>query len=136
MSDANFDPYHQWLGIPPDEQPANHYRLLGLELFEADRDVVESVSLEQIAHIRTFAIGANSERSQLLLNELSAARVTLLNAVQKAEYDQELRQQLNIAPPPVEVISETTQQTLTAPTPEHEAPPEAPNTVLRPPQTR
>ena len=23
------DPYHKWLGIPPHEQPANHYRLLG-----------------------------------------------------------------------------------------------------------
>ena len=95
MSDPDFDPYHEWLGIPPDEQPANHYRLLGLELFEADRDMIESVSLQQIAHVRTFAIGENSETSQLLLNELSAARVTLLNAVQKADYDQELRQQLS-----------------------------------------
>lgn len=25
---APFDPYHRWLGIPPSEQPANHYRLL------------------------------------------------------------------------------------------------------------
>ena len=121
MSDANFDPYHEWLGIPPDEQPANHYRLLGLELFEDDRGVIESVSLEQIAHIRTFAIGANSEQSQLLLNELSAARVTLLNLAQKAEYDQDLRQQLNIAPPPVDVISESTQQTVNTPTVEDEA---------------
>ena len=24
-----FDPYHIWLGIPPEEQPPNHYRLLG-----------------------------------------------------------------------------------------------------------
>jgi formylglycine-generating enzyme required for sulfatase activity len=95
MSNPNFDPYHEWLGIPPEEQPANHYRLLGLELFETDRGVIESVSLKQIAHVRTFAIGTNSEASQLLLNELSAARVTLLNAVQKAEYDQELRQQLS-----------------------------------------
>ena len=55
MSDPNFDPYHKWLGIPPDEQPANHYRLLGLELFESDRDVIDSASLEQIAHIRTWA---------------------------------------------------------------------------------
>jgi len=23
-----FDPYHKWLGIPPAEQPLNHYRLL------------------------------------------------------------------------------------------------------------
>ena len=95
MFDGNFDPYHEWLGIPADEQPANHYRLLGLELFEEDRDVIDSVSLEQIAHIRTFAIGAHSEQSQSLLNELSAARLALLNAVQKADYDQELRQQLS-----------------------------------------
>jgi hypothetical protein len=25
-----FDPYHRWLGIPPQEQPPNHYRLLAL----------------------------------------------------------------------------------------------------------
>ena len=24
----DFNPYHVWLGIPPEEQPANHYRLL------------------------------------------------------------------------------------------------------------
>lgn len=23
-----FDPYHKWLGIPPKDQPPNHYRLL------------------------------------------------------------------------------------------------------------
>ncbi|MDB4532797.1 SUMF1/EgtB/PvdO family nonheme iron enzyme [bacterium] len=135
MSNPDFDPYHEWLGIPPEEQPANHYRLLGLELFEADRGVIEAVSLEQIAHVRTFAIGANSEQSQLLLNELSAARVTLLNLAQKAEYDQDLRQQLNIAPPPVEVISESTQQTVNTPTQKHEPPPEEPNTVQRAPAT-
>jgi hypothetical protein len=31
-----FDPYHRWLGIPPNQQPANLYRLLGIELFESD----------------------------------------------------------------------------------------------------
>ena len=25
-----FNPYYVWLGIPPDEQPANYYRLLGI----------------------------------------------------------------------------------------------------------
>ena len=32
---APFDPYYRWLGIPPGEQPPNHYRLLGVQLFEA-----------------------------------------------------------------------------------------------------
>ena len=40
MSNPDFDPYHEWLGIPPDEQPANHYRLLGLELFEEDGKIL------------------------------------------------------------------------------------------------
>ena len=26
-----FDPYHQWLGIPPEQQPPDHYALLGLK---------------------------------------------------------------------------------------------------------
>ena len=35
-----FDPYHEWLGIPPEEQPPNHYRLLGIPLFEPDPQVI------------------------------------------------------------------------------------------------
>ena len=29
------DPYHVWLGIPPEEQPPNHYRLLGIASLRA-----------------------------------------------------------------------------------------------------
>ena len=31
--DEQFDPYHKWLGIPPEEQPPNYYRLLGVALW-------------------------------------------------------------------------------------------------------
>ncbi len=34
-------PYHKWLGIPEDEQPPNHYRLLSVPQFEPDADVIE-----------------------------------------------------------------------------------------------
>jgi hypothetical protein len=34
--DEQFDAYHRCLGIPPKDQPPNHYRLLGLELFESE----------------------------------------------------------------------------------------------------
>lgn len=34
-----FDPYHRWLGIPPKHQPADHYRLLGIDRFEDDPEV-------------------------------------------------------------------------------------------------
>ncbi len=45
MPDPPFDPYHKWLGIPAKDQPANHYRLLGLDLFEADAEVIESAAM-------------------------------------------------------------------------------------------
>jgi hypothetical protein len=42
MGDA-FDPYYAWLSIPPKDQPPHYYRLLGLELFEPNPDVIERV---------------------------------------------------------------------------------------------
>ena len=38
----SFDPYHKWLGIPPQDQPPHYYRLLGIELFESDPDVISN----------------------------------------------------------------------------------------------
>jgi len=48
----DFDPYYQWLGIPPKHQPADHYRLLGVEQFEANTDVIGDAAERQIAHVR------------------------------------------------------------------------------------
>ena len=93
MSEA-FDPYRKWLGIPPSQQPPHHYRLLGIELFEADADAIANAADRQMAHIRTFQAGPHSALSQKLLNELSAARICLLNSQQKEAYDDSLRAQL------------------------------------------
>jgi hypothetical protein len=86
-----FDPYRRWLGITAAEQPADHYRLLGLARFEADADVIESGADRQMAHVQRHKIGAHSAASQQVLNELAAARIVLLNPVKKAAYDQALR---------------------------------------------
>lgn len=51
----NFDAYYKWLGIPPEEQPPHHYRLLGIRLFEADADVIDAAADRQMAHLQTFA---------------------------------------------------------------------------------
>lgn len=90
MSNA-FDPYHTWLGIAPSEQPPNHYRLLGIALYESDPDVISNAADRQMAHIRTFQSGKYSKESQKILNELSAARVLLLDPKKHAEYDAKLR---------------------------------------------
>jgi hypothetical protein len=85
-----FDPYRKWLGIPPEEQPPNHYRLLGIALYEHDPDVISNAADRQMAHVRTFQSGKRSPLSQALLNELSAARICLLNPSSKQQYDDKL----------------------------------------------
>lgn len=102
-----FDPYHTWLGIAPSEQPPNHYRLLGIALFEESRDVISNAADRQMAHIRTFQGGKHAAESQKLLNELSAARVTLLDPKKRADYDAKLRAAMYppapVTPPPYQM---------------------------------
>jgi hypothetical protein len=91
MSDT-FDPYYTWLGIPPEDQPASHYRLLGLKDFEANLDVITNAADQRMGHLRTLQTGKKGAISQQLLNEVSAAASTLLVPEKKAAYDQLLRQ--------------------------------------------
>ena len=102
-----FDPYHEWLGIPPKYQPPDHYRLLGIESFEDNPNVIERAADRQMSHMRTFQTGKNSKLSQKLLNELSAAKICLLSADKKGEYDERLRAALdspNDEPATAEVV--------------------------------
>ena len=89
-----FDPYHKWLGIPPSEQPPNHYRLLGLEHFEEDLDVIDTAADRAMSFLQQCATGDQIEASQKLLNEVSQARVRLLNAKHKRAYDEKLKKSL------------------------------------------
>ncbi len=86
----SFDPYHKWLGIPSDEQPPNHYRLLGIREFEADPDVIQAAADQRMAHLRTYQTSRFAEWSQRLLNEVAAAKICLLSPAKKAAYDQKL----------------------------------------------
>ncbi len=94
-----FDAYYKWLGIPSEEQPPNHYRLLGIGMFESDPDVISNAADQRMVHIRSFQTGQHSTLSQKLLNELAAARICLLNAAKKAEYDAKLQQELALKQP-------------------------------------
>src|SRR4029453_10504909 len=98
MADT-FDPYHVWLGIPPEERPANHYRLLGLREFETNSDVITNALDQRRAHLRSVQAGKRGLLSQQLLNEVSAAGVCLLDAAKKQRYDDELRAKLTPAQP-------------------------------------
>ena len=95
-----FNPYYKWLGIPPHEQPPNHYRLLGIAQFENDSEVIEAAADQRMAHLKTYQTSQHSALSQKLLNEVATAKVCLLNPTKKAAYDELLRQTPS-APPPV-----------------------------------
>ena len=92
MSDT-FDPYYKWLGIAPGEQ-RNYYRLLGLNLFESDTDVIDNLAEQKIVAVRNYQNKYQTEATKIL-NELSIARVTLLNPEKKKNYDQRLRRELD-----------------------------------------
>ncbi|MDD3897319.1 MAG: hypothetical protein PHU04_05805, partial [Candidatus Peribacteraceae bacterium] len=89
---VRFDPYHKWLGIPPDEQPPNLYRLLGIRPFESDPDVISNAADRHMRTLKDFQTGPNSALSQKLLNEVAAARVCLLNPARKQAYDRGLQE--------------------------------------------
>ena len=86
-----FDPYHRWLGIAPKDQPPNHYRLLGIDLFEDDPEVIRDAADRQMVHVRTYQLGQYSDLSQKILNELAAAKLCLLDPKSKTRYDAWLR---------------------------------------------
>ncbi|HUE73512.1 MAG TPA: LamG-like jellyroll fold domain-containing protein [Pirellulaceae bacterium] len=87
----DFDPYYTWLGIPPEEQPADLYRLLGVRRYESNGDVLTNAMDQRMHYLRSLQVGKRSALSQKILNEVSSAGVVLLDPQRRAEYDQQLK---------------------------------------------
>ena len=64
MMSEQFDPYHKWLGIPPPEQPPDHYRLLGIRRSDHDPDVIENAADRRTAHVRSAQTGEHAAASK------------------------------------------------------------------------
>jgi len=90
-SDDTFDPYYKWFGIPPAEQPADNYRLLGVSAFESDPDVIENSADARMAALQTRKTGAHALLAEKLMNEVTQARILLLHPEKKAAYDKTLK---------------------------------------------
>ena len=122
----DFDPYLKWLGIRDSTRPVNHYRLLGLDLYESDPDVISMAADRQMAHIRTYQNGPNGDISQQILSELARARRCLLMAEKKATYDQQLKSVLNpdrVPPTALPLATPINQQPSTQSPVNHRLPP-------------
>lgn len=88
VQSEDFDPYYKWLGIPPEEQPPHHYRLLAIPPFTTDPEVIENAADQRMAHLRAAQIGKRAALSQDLLNHVAQAKACLLDDARRAEYDE------------------------------------------------
>lgn len=84
------DVYKEWLGIPEGPRPPDHYALLRLVMFEDALDKIRGNYKKLNAHVRKYASGKHSVRSQTLLNELAKAMLCLEDVERKREYDESL----------------------------------------------
>lgn len=93
-----FDPYHEWLGIHPSEQPADFYRLLGVCRFENNVAVIQGAYIQRFQYLQRFRSSGHGADAERLIQELASAQTALLSPVLKASYDGALR--VATQPPP------------------------------------
>ncbi len=96
-----FDPYWEWLKIPPEQQPPNHYRLLGLKSFESDPKLIDTAVDRLVDRMQGLSHGLRVEHAQSILNHVARARLCLSHPEKKSAYDETLRVKFN-APDAIE----------------------------------
>jgi curved DNA-binding protein CbpA len=87
---ASFDPYLRWLGIPPEDQPPDHYRLLGVKPNEPDPELIARAAKRQMARVKNAQSGEDTQLAQEILKKIALARNCLLDPVRRREYDRQL----------------------------------------------
>jgi sulfatase modifying factor 1 len=110
MSSESFDPYHKWLGIPVRGQPPSRYRLLRIDRFESDPEVIENAYDKEMADLKAQEHGQHAELVDQLSREIIEARDCLLNAEKKGAYDAELYEQLKAEEDGDELVDELAQR--------------------------
>ncbi|QDV44166.1 hypothetical protein Enr13x_40280 [Stieleria neptunia] len=83
--------YQEWLEIPADRLPPNHYALLGLYDFESDETLIESAAKSRSAYLHQIAAGPRRKIVQEMLGQVAIARRTLLSGESRSAYDESLR---------------------------------------------
>lgn len=83
--------YQEWLEIPTDRLPPNHYALLGLQDFESDEATIEAAAKSRSAYLHQLASGPQRKIVQEMLGQVAIARRTLMQPESRDQYDQDLR---------------------------------------------
>lgn len=92
-----FDPYARWLGIAPQDQPPNHYRLLAISRAEQDPQVIRAAADRRMDQLQAFESDDRPELIERLLGEITRAHDTLVNPHARAKYDRGLQAEARLA---------------------------------------
>jgi len=84
-----FDPYAEWLQVPPGPRPPDHYALLGIMRTETDADRIQSAFRVRYAAVRKYQLKWPVVVSRIL-GELSIASLCLNDSLRREEYDRSL----------------------------------------------
>jgi hypothetical protein len=126
---ATFDPYHEWLGIHPSEQPADFYRLLGVCRFENNVAVIQGAYVQRHAYLQRFRGTPHQAYAEQLDQELLSAQTALLSPVLKSSYDAALVAAIQPPPAPQETAAPSEPNQLADSQPFHPA--WEPDSVMR-----
>jgi hypothetical protein len=91
---SNFDPYWEWLKIPANQQPPNHYQLLGLKPLESSIEAIDEATDRLVEKMQRLSNGPQVEAAQKILNQVAQARLCLSDPDKKQFYDRQLTARL------------------------------------------
>ena len=102
--------YQQWLEIPVERLPPNHYALLGLDDFETDVQAIEEAAQSRSAFLHQIAAGPERKIVQQMLGNVAIARRILVSNDSRRSYDESLRGGIaaDVQPKEIAKLSTTT----------------------------
>ena len=93
MPTVDLNPYYDWLGIPLERQPPNHYALLGLDELEDNPAAIDSAAEQRVVFLKTKQIGQNQPLAERIIKEVMEAHRILATESLKSTYDHYLQQE-------------------------------------------
>lgn len=81
----------EMLGIPHDEQPASHYRLLGVDRQESSAEAIENAAYRQSMRVSAYRDGPWEGSVEPVLQLIDEVRSCLVDPAKRAAYDRLLQ---------------------------------------------
>ena len=90
-----FNPFHHWLGLPPNLRAPNHYQLLQIAPSECSRDVIVAAAKAQLKKLKSVQI-AVSQKPHLreIAQQIETAANCLASQKSRERYNQQLLDRL------------------------------------------